>query len=46
MILNFKISVKSSDIFMSIKAYEKLSSICEYPLHLGITEAGGKEQVQ
>ena len=39
---NFKISVKSSDIFMSIKAYEKLSSICDYPLHLGITEAGSK----
>ena len=39
---NFKISVKSSDIFMSIMAYEKLASICDYPLHLGITEAGGK----
>ena len=39
---NFKISVKSSDIFMSILAYEKLASICNYPLHLGITEAGGK----
>ena len=39
---NFKISVKSSDIFMSIKAYEQLSELCDYPLHLGITEAGGK----
>ncbi|MDC3083130.1 flavodoxin-dependent (E)-4-hydroxy-3-methylbut-2-enyl-diphosphate synthase [Pelagibacteraceae bacterium] len=39
---NFKISVKSSDIFMSIKAYEQLAEICDYPLHLGITEAGGK----
>jgi len=39
---NFKISVKSSDIFMSIKAYEKLADLCDYPLHLGITEAGGK----
>ena len=39
---NFKISVKSSDIFMSINAYRKLSKICDYPLHLGITEAGGK----
>jgi len=39
---NFKISVKSSDIFMSIKAYEKLAKLCDYPLHLGITEAGGK----
>ncbi len=39
---NFKISVKSSDIFMSINAYEELAKLCDYPLHLGITEAGGK----
>ncbi len=39
---NFKISVKSSDIFMSINAYYELAKICDYPLHLGITEAGGK----
>jgi len=39
---NFKISVKSSDIFMSIIAYEQLAELCDYPLHLGITEAGGK----
>ena len=39
---NFKISVKSSDIFMSIIAYKKLANFCDYPLHLGITEAGGK----
>ena len=39
---NFKISVKSSDIFMAIKAYEGLSEACDYPLHLGVTEAGGK----
>ena len=38
---NFKISVKSSDIFLTVKAYKKLSEICDYPLHLGITEAGG-----
>ena len=38
---NFKISVKSSDVFLSIKAYEKLSNLYNYPLHLGITEAGG-----
>ena len=38
---NFKISVKSSDVFLAIKSYEKLSSICDYPLHLGVTEAGG-----
>ena len=39
--LNFKISVKSSDVFLTTKAYRSLSSICDYPLHLGITEAGG-----
>ncbi len=38
---NFKISVKSSDVFLAIKSYEKLSEECDYPLHLGITEAGG-----
>ena len=37
---NFKISVKSSDVFLSIKAYQQLSSVTDYPLHLGITEAG------
>ncbi len=38
---NFKISVKSSDVFLAVKAYENLSSLYDYPLHLGITEAGG-----
>ena len=38
--LNFKISVKSSDVFLTTKAYRSLSSVCDYPLHLGITEAG------
>ena len=37
---NFKISVKSSDVFLATKAYEKLSNVTDYPLHLGITEAG------
>jgi len=37
---NFKISVKSSDIFLTVKSYRKLSQICDYPLHLGVTEAG------
>ena len=37
---NFKISVKSSDVFLSIAAYRQLSKVCNYPLHLGITEAG------
>ena len=38
---NFKISVKSSDVFLTVQAYKKLSKVCDYPLHLGITEAGG-----
>ena len=37
---NFKISVKSSDVFLSIGAYRQLSKVSDYPLHLGITEAG------
>jgi len=37
---NFKISVKSSDVFLSVKAYRLLSKKCDYPLHLGVTEAG------
>ena len=37
---NFKISVKSSDVFLSIAAYKLLSEKTHYPLHLGITEAG------
>ena len=38
--LNFKVSVKSSDVFLSVKAYKELSKVTDYPLHLGITEAG------
>ena len=38
---NLKISVKSSDVFLSIEAYHQLSKVTDYPLHLGITEAGG-----
>ena len=37
---NFKVSVKSSDVFLSIHAYRQLSKVTKYPLHLGITEAG------
>ncbi|MDC3321915.1 flavodoxin-dependent (E)-4-hydroxy-3-methylbut-2-enyl-diphosphate synthase [Alphaproteobacteria bacterium] len=37
---NFKISVKASNIFTSVSAYKLLSEYCDYPLHLGITEAG------
>ena len=37
---NLKVSVKSSDVFLSLSAYRQLSSKIDYPLHLGITEAG------
>ena len=37
---DLKVSVKSSDIFLSIEAYRQLSKVTDYPLHLGITEAG------
>ena len=37
---NLKVSVKSSDVFLSLEAYRQLSKITDYPLHLGITEAG------
>ncbi len=38
---NFKISVKASDVFLGVAAYRALAAACDYPLHLGITEAGG-----
>ena len=38
---NLKLSVKSSDVFLSMEAYKQLSNETDYPLHLGITEAGG-----
>ncbi len=37
----FKISVKASDAFLGVAAYNGLAEACDYPLHLGITEAGG-----
>ena len=37
---NFKVSVKASNVFMTLQAYRKLSSQLEQPLHLGVTEAG------
>ena len=37
---NLKVSVKSSDVFLSVEAYRQLSNKTDYPLHLGITEAG------
>src|SRR5579875_2802866 len=38
----FKISVKASDVFLAVAAYQQLADACEHPLHIGITEAGGK----
>lgn len=38
---NFKISCKASDVFMATAAYMGLADACDYPLHVGITEAGG-----
>ena len=37
----YKISVKASDIFMTVAAYHQLADATDAPLHLGITEAGG-----
>ncbi|MGL5949809.1 MAG: flavodoxin-dependent (E)-4-hydroxy-3-methylbut-2-enyl-diphosphate synthase, partial [Cetobacterium sp.] len=34
------ISLKSSNVKMMVEAYRKLSKLCSYPLHLGVTEAG------
>ena len=37
----FKISVKASDVFLSVAAYQQLAEAVDCPLHIGITEAGG-----
>ena len=37
---NFKISVKASDVFLAVASYRALAAACDYPLHIGITEAG------
>ena len=36
----FKISVKASNVYTTVSSYEKLAKLCNYPLHLGLTEAG------
>jgi (E)-4-hydroxy-3-methylbut-2-enyl-diphosphate synthase len=38
----FKISVKASDVFLAVAAYQQLAEAIDCPLHLGITEAGGQ----
>ncbi len=37
----FKISCKASDVFLAVAAYTGLAEACDYPLHIGITEAWG-----
>ena len=37
----FKVSCKASDVFLAVAAYQGLAEACDYPLHLGVTEAGG-----
>jgi (E)-4-hydroxy-3-methylbut-2-enyl-diphosphate synthase len=36
-----KISIKSADVLTTINSYSQLSKVTDYPLHLGVTEAGG-----
>ncbi|MFE0752802.1 flavodoxin-dependent (E)-4-hydroxy-3-methylbut-2-enyl-diphosphate synthase [Inquilinus sp. NPDC058860] len=38
---DFKISCKASDVFLAVAAYQALAEACDYPLHIGVTEAGG-----
>jgi (E)-4-hydroxy-3-methylbut-2-enyl-diphosphate synthase len=38
----FKISVKASDVFLAVAAYQQLAEVCDHPLHVGITEAGSR----
>ena len=40
--LDFKISVKASDVFLAMASYRQLAACCDHPLHLGITEAGAR----
>ena len=37
---NIVLSIKSSDVSIMVEAYQKISRLCDYPLHLGVTEAG------
>jgi len=38
----FKVSIKASSVPLTIEAYRKISTLTDYPLHIGITEAGTK----
>jgi (E)-4-hydroxy-3-methylbut-2-enyl-diphosphate synthase len=37
---DFKVSLKASEVFMTVQAYRKLATLIDQPLHLGITESG------
>ncbi len=37
---NLVVSIKSSDVLMCIEAHEMIAKVCDYPLHVGITESG------
>lgn len=41
---NIVISIKSSDVKTTVEAYRKVAAMCDYPLHLGVTEAGTYNQ--
>lgn len=38
---DYKVSLKASEVFMTVEAFRKLAKLTDAPLHLGITEAGG-----
>ena len=38
---NIKVSLKASDVARTVEAYRRMAAACDYPLHLGVTEAGG-----
>ena len=37
------VSLKASNVMDTVKAYRLMSELCDYPLHIGVTEAGGGE---
>lgn len=41
---DIKVSLKASDVNLTVKAYRLLADLVDYPLHIGVTEAGTKER--
>lgn len=41
-VFDIVLSVKASDVPLTVEAYSMLPSLCDYPLHVGVTEAGSK----